>query len=179
MSGPSAGDGSSADTVLSRRSVSPRLFCAKSWSELPTVTPASGHALISSDPATRQCRWDANRGKRWRGCCRASVQVSRCAGQFGEKWGRASARASSDSRPGYRIRDGFCDNRRGWVRDHSSVSSIVFAMALNLFVALAVSKVKRNTELSERKYQVETQVQACWRRLRRASGMHVWHEAGR
>jgi diguanylate cyclase (GGDEF)-like protein/PAS domain S-box-containing protein len=42
----------------------------------------------------------------------------------------------------------------------------------------AVSKVKRNTELSERKYRVETQVQACWRRLRRASGMHVWHEAG-
>src|ERR1700756_1283479 len=38
----------------------------------------------------------------------------------------------------------------------------------------AVSKVKRNGELSELKYQVEKQVQACWRRLQTASGMHVW-----
>ena len=42
----------------------------------------------------------------------------------------------------------------------------------------ALSKVKRNTEPSERKYLVETQAQACWRRLQTASGMHVWHEGG-
>jgi hypothetical protein len=36
----------------------------------------------------------------------------------------------------------------------------------------AVSRVKRNTGLSEREYQVEEQVQACWRRLRMANGMH-------
>lgn len=43
----------------------------------------------------------------------------------------------------------------------------------------AVSNVKRNTRLIERKYQVEKQVQAWWGRLRTASGMHVWHDLRR
>src|ERR1700722_2938225 len=54
---------------------------------------------------------------------------------------------------------------------------VVFSVLMLVHFATAISNVKRNTGLNERKYQVETQVQACWRTLRTASGMHVGHEA--